>query len=121
MIALYASSSNSERKQELINAMNTVLDENTDFDALYDTVLKEHQNYTMPTPAWLMSKKRSKTFSPVTDSIYWTALIKTDLGDYEFAIEMKYTEEQVRNAYKKKGWTFLKGNRQETLMRYGLA
>ena len=122
MLALYASTANSERKQELVNAMNTVLDDDTDFDALYQTILKEHQSLTMPTPAWLMTHKRRKYNTPVKDSLYWTALVKTSYGDYEFAIEMKYTEEQVAKAYReKRGWTFLKGNRQEVLITNGLA
>lgn len=122
MLALYASTANSERKQELINAFNTVLDENVDFDALYETVLRENQTNSLPTMNWFLAKKRNKYSSPVTDSLYWTAQIQTGLGVYEFAIEMKYTEEQVAKAYRKeKGWRFIKGNRQQILLENGLA
>lgn len=92
-----------------------------DYDYLYEKVVTEYKLKSMPDIAWLKQHYRNKVYKDFDAGLTWTALIKTDLGDYEFAIEMKYTEEQVRNAYKKKGWTFLKGNRQETLMRYGLA
>ena len=120
MISLYASTANAERKQELINAFNTVLDDKVDFDALYETVLKEHQSNSMPTTAWLSQKKRFK-YSEPANTLYWNALIATNLGEYEFAIEMKYTEEEVAKAYReKKGWRFIKGNRQQVRLENGL-
>ena len=120
MLALYASTANAERKQELINAFNTVLDDKVDFDALYETVLKENTTNSLPTMSWFLSKKRNKYSNPVTNSLYWTAQIRTKLGDYDFSIEIKKTEEEVIKAAKLKGWRFIKGNRQQILLENGL-
>lgn len=120
MIALFASTANAERKQELINAFNTVLDERVDFDALYEKVLKEHTNNTLPPMSWFQANKRYK-YQPVTNSIYWTAKVRTKMGDYEFAIEMQKTEQEIARAAVKKGWRFISGNREQVRLENGLA
>ena len=119
MIALFASTANAEKKQELINAFNTVLDDRVDFDALYETVLKEHQSNSMPPISWLNSKKRLK-YIPVKNSLYWTAQVATPIGDYEFAIEMNYSEEEIMRAATKRGWRYKTGNKRQVLLENGL-
>ena len=120
MIALFASTANAERKQELINAFNTVLDERVDFDALYEKVLKEHTTNSLPPISWFAANKRLK-YQPVTNSIYWTASIQTEIGDYDFPIEMRKTEEEIMRAAAKKRWRFISGNRRQVMLDNGLA
>lgn len=120
MLALYASTANAERKQELINAFNTVLDERVDFDALYESVLKENQTNSLPTMAWFSTRKRYKYNPALQDTLYWDLTLQTDLGEYTFAIPMRISVEEAKTAYRKKGWHYVSDNRRETQLRYGL-
>ena len=120
LLVKYMSHADEEQAMQAKEDLQRLLPTDLDFDYVYDKVLKCYDKRSMPSYKDLEPYFRYNR--PLQDTLYWTALIATNLGEYEFAIEMKYTEEEVARAYReKKGWRFIKGNRQQVRLDNGLA
>ena len=123
MLVKFMSNAKTEQAKQAEEEYEQFLKSTFDFDYLYEKVCTEYNLRSIPLISWLKQHYRtSKEYKSDSSNLYWTALFRTKLGDYEFPIEMKYTEQQVADAYRRKlGWQYLKGNRRQVMLENGLA
>ena len=99
-------------KSEMINLLkedyNTVLEDNIDFDLLFQTYLEEYTNKTYPPPAWFKQRAKKK-IQPISNEyeIRDLVVVLPNGVEYLFAYQYPFETEQqaiesiVRRFYKK--------------------
>jgi len=100
--------------------LERTLPDNLDFDSVYDEFLKRYEKRSMPMYKDIEPFFKYRSSDSDLNSIYWDLTVTTNNGDYSFAIPMKYTVEQAKATYRKKGWFYVSDNWQEVRYRYGL-
>lgn len=86
-------------KSEMINLLkedyNTVLEDNIDFDLLFQTYLEEYSNKTYPPPAWFKQRAKKKIIqSTAKIEIRDLVVVLPNGTEYLFAYQYPFETEQ---------------------------
>lgn len=105
LISLYPASFSKGNTTEWINAYKQKLNENVDFDLLYNEMLEKHDKVAAPTPAFLFKIAKGKRNTNITNNnCVWENILADIKGiTYEFALYCPFGE--ARTILEGKGFT----------------
>lgn len=118
LLIKYMSNAEDRQADVAIKDFELTIPDDIDFDFLRVSILTNYDKRTMPDYKFMQQYFRKKTTSNnFKNPVYWTIWAKTKYGVYEFANELSVKLEEGIEIIKKRGFEYIKDNRNETIKR----
>lgn len=116
LIVKYMSNAEQRQAEIAVKDFELTIPADIDFDFLRVSILTNYDKRTMPDYKFMQQYFRKKTTSNnFKNPIYWTIWAKTKYGVYEFAEELSVKVEDAKETIKKRGFEYIKDNKDEVL------